>query len=198
MDEEWHQQLFTEGGVPIDVYIPSKFNTRFGFVRFKTKSEGLRAIRLWNGVTIRDHKLIVKFARFTCTNNEFVPRNRTPEQQRNQYSKPGADPVKERTQGSEEDQNKQKMEEEKEKVAETEGPSMPNLEQVDNGVEVVPDTHEEKEPLRDSMSSSGTPNSMSTSKPWKKKKKEEREKSAVYRSAAAAAALSVSISSSGI
>lgn len=52
MDEEWLQQLFTEEGVPVDAYIPTKravkFNKRFGFVRFKTKSEGLRAIRLWN------------------------------------------------------------------------------------------------------------------------------------------------------
>lgn len=55
-----------------------------------------------NDVTIRDHKLIVKFARFTCTNNEFVRRNKIPEQQRNQYGKSGADPVKERTQGTKE------------------------------------------------------------------------------------------------
>lgn len=39
----------------------------------------------------------------------------------------------------------QKMEEEKEQVAETEGPSKPNLEQVDDDVEIVPDKHEEKD-----------------------------------------------------
>ncbi|KAI8570745.1 hypothetical protein RHMOL_Rhmol01G0060400 [Rhododendron molle] len=44
-----------------------------------------------------------------------------------------------------EDQKKEKMEEVKEQVAETEGPSKPNLEQVDDNVEIVPDTHEEKD-----------------------------------------------------
>ncbi|KAH7835763.1 hypothetical protein Vadar_029616 [Vaccinium darrowii] len=33
--------------------------------RYETKGEGFKAIKMWNSATIRDHKLLVKFARFS-------------------------------------------------------------------------------------------------------------------------------------
>ncbi|GFZ09150.1 hypothetical protein Acr_20g0009580 [Actinidia rufa] len=68
MDEEWMHQLFSNSGKVIEVFIPkkrsSKQNLRFGFVRFATREEGLIAIRALNGEKIRDHKILVKLARF--------------------------------------------------------------------------------------------------------------------------------------
>lgn len=54
----WLRHLFNSQGKVIDVYIPAKrslrYNTKFGFVRFKNKEEALRAIKAFNGVSIRN------------------------------------------------------------------------------------------------------------------------------------------------
>ncbi|KAH7865562.1 hypothetical protein Vadar_008272 [Vaccinium darrowii] len=72
MDAEWLFQLFTPAGKVVDTFIPYKRsyfdNARYGFVRFTSMEEGLNAISLINGMHIRGHKILVKFARFSNSN----------------------------------------------------------------------------------------------------------------------------------
>ena len=61
-------QLFSSNGKAIEVFIPKKRSLkqylRFGFVRFATREKGMIAIRSLNGKKIKDHKILVKLARF--------------------------------------------------------------------------------------------------------------------------------------
>ncbi|KAH7847016.1 hypothetical protein Vadar_020823 [Vaccinium darrowii] len=69
MDIVWLSHLFRGFGEVVDVYIPkkrsSRFNTKFGFVRFKSKEEALRAVQALHGIRIRDFNIQVNLARYS-------------------------------------------------------------------------------------------------------------------------------------
>ncbi|KAH7847805.1 hypothetical protein Vadar_030444 [Vaccinium darrowii] len=69
MDIVWLSQLFRGFGEVVDVYIPkkrsSRFNTKFGFVRFNSKEEALRAVQALHGIRIRDFNIQVNLARYS-------------------------------------------------------------------------------------------------------------------------------------
>ncbi|CAL5404875.1 unnamed protein product [Camellia sinensis] len=68
MDKEWLLQLCSGAGKVQDVFIPKKLSKRskrrFGFVRFRSKEEAVRAVEAINGVTVRDCRLFAKLAAF--------------------------------------------------------------------------------------------------------------------------------------
>ncbi|KAH7852951.1 hypothetical protein Vadar_031382 [Vaccinium darrowii] len=68
MDEVWLRQIFRGYGDVVDVFIPNKrslrFNTKFGFVRFKSRAMALCAVQDLHGLLIRDFRIQVKLARF--------------------------------------------------------------------------------------------------------------------------------------
>lgn len=71
MDLVWLNQLFRGYGEVVDVFIPkkrsSRFNTKFGFVRFNSKDEALRAVQDLHGIRIRDFDIQVNRARYSQT-----------------------------------------------------------------------------------------------------------------------------------
>ncbi|KAH7847765.1 hypothetical protein Vadar_030021 [Vaccinium darrowii] len=73
MDVVWLRQLFRSFGDVVDAYIPNKrssrFNTKFGFVRFRSKDEAVRAVHAMNGFLIRDFCIQVNLARFSQPNS---------------------------------------------------------------------------------------------------------------------------------
>ncbi|KAL7228487.1 hypothetical protein ACSBR2_007246 [Camellia fascicularis] len=68
MDKEWLMQLCRGVGEVQDVFIPKKLSKRskrgFGFVRFRSKEEVVRAMEAVNGVTVRDCRLFAKLVAF--------------------------------------------------------------------------------------------------------------------------------------
>ncbi|KAL7228485.1 hypothetical protein ACSBR2_007244 [Camellia fascicularis] len=68
MDKEWLMQLCRGVREVQDVFIPKKLSKRskrrFGFVRFRSKEEAVRAVEVVNGVTVRDCRLFAKLATF--------------------------------------------------------------------------------------------------------------------------------------
>ncbi|KAI8553504.1 hypothetical protein RHMOL_Rhmol05G0021000 [Rhododendron molle] len=68
MDVNWLKQIFSGAGKILEIYIPWKrsfqLNQRFGFVRYGSKEEGLKAIKMWNIAQIQRHRLLVKVASF--------------------------------------------------------------------------------------------------------------------------------------
>ncbi|KAG5532640.1 hypothetical protein RHGRI_027065 [Rhododendron griersonianum] len=78
LDEEvWLHQLFRGYGEVVDVFIPNKrssrFNTKFGFVRFKSRDEAERAVQNLNGILIRDYYIHVNLARFSQDSRSRIP-----------------------------------------------------------------------------------------------------------------------------
>ncbi|KAH7865128.1 hypothetical protein Vadar_002587 [Vaccinium darrowii] len=73
MDEVWLRQIFKGYGDVVDVFIPNKrssrFNTKFGFVRFRSKAEALDAVQDLHGILIRDFRVQVNLGRFSQTSN---------------------------------------------------------------------------------------------------------------------------------
>lgn len=69
MDEVWLRQIFKGYGEVMDVYIPkkrsSRFNTKFGFIRFLSMEEAHRAIQDLDGILIRDFNIHVNLAKFS-------------------------------------------------------------------------------------------------------------------------------------
>ncbi|KAH7847534.1 hypothetical protein Vadar_027263 [Vaccinium darrowii] len=61
MDEVWLRQIFRSYGDVVDVFIPNKrssrFNTKFGFVRFSSRAEALDAVQDLHGILIRDFRI---------------------------------------------------------------------------------------------------------------------------------------------
>ncbi|KAH7854721.1 hypothetical protein Vadar_017130 [Vaccinium darrowii] len=91
MDLVWLNQLFRGYGEVVDVFIPkkrsSKFNTKFGFVRFNSKDEALRAVQDLHGTRIRDLDIQVNLARYSQnrgnknllhSSNDFITSGRNP------------------------------------------------------------------------------------------------------------------------
>ncbi|KAE9444696.1 hypothetical protein C3L33_23406, partial [Rhododendron williamsianum] len=77
MDKVWLHQLFRGYSEVVDVYIPNKrsfrFNTKFGFVRFKSRVEAERAVQNLNGILIRDYYIHVNLARFSQDSRSRIP-----------------------------------------------------------------------------------------------------------------------------
>ncbi|KAG5562906.1 hypothetical protein RHGRI_005595 [Rhododendron griersonianum] len=77
MDKVWLHQLFKGYGEVVDVYIPNKrssrFNTKFGFVRFKSRDEAERAVQNLNLILIRDCYIHVNLARFSLDSSSRIP-----------------------------------------------------------------------------------------------------------------------------
>ncbi|KAH7852442.1 hypothetical protein Vadar_024836 [Vaccinium darrowii] len=75
MDEVWLCQIFRRYGDVVDVYIPNKrssrYNTKFGFIRFLSMEEALRAIQDLNGTLIRDFHIQVNLAKFSQSNRNL-------------------------------------------------------------------------------------------------------------------------------
>ncbi|KAH7858718.1 hypothetical protein Vadar_027137 [Vaccinium darrowii] len=73
MDEVWLRQIFRSYGDVVDVFIPNKrssrFNTKFGFVRFSSRAEALDAVQDLHGILIRDFRIQVNLARFSQASN---------------------------------------------------------------------------------------------------------------------------------
>lgn len=76
MDFVWLCQLFRSYGEVVDVYIPkkksSRFHTKFGFVRFKSKDEALRAIQELDGICIRDSNIQMNLAWYSHSSNNMI------------------------------------------------------------------------------------------------------------------------------
>ncbi|KAK9292931.1 hypothetical protein L1049_020913 [Liquidambar formosana] len=66
MNQFWLRNIFSWYRNVVDAFIPNKrrkgVNSRFGFIRFETKEEALRAIFRLNGVAFSHSKLLVKLA----------------------------------------------------------------------------------------------------------------------------------------
>lgn len=69
VDVAWLRSIFNNHGQVIEAFIPvnrvSKYNTKFGFVRFKTMEEALEAIHALNGKIVQNFCIHVKIARFS-------------------------------------------------------------------------------------------------------------------------------------
>ncbi|KAH7865037.1 hypothetical protein Vadar_001483 [Vaccinium darrowii] len=77
MDEVWLRQIFKGYGEVMDVYIPkkrsSRFNTKFGFIRFLSMEEAHRAIQDLDGFLIRDFNIHVNLAKFSHRRRDLNP-----------------------------------------------------------------------------------------------------------------------------
>ncbi|KAK8625711.1 hypothetical protein V6N13_056872 [Hibiscus sabdariffa] len=72
----WH--AFARNGDVVDAYIAKKLSERrrrFGFVRFKSKTNATRAIEQLNGFSLYGSRLLVKMAEFERKNGEGVDNN---------------------------------------------------------------------------------------------------------------------------
>ncbi|KAI8571941.1 hypothetical protein RHMOL_Rhmol01G0159800 [Rhododendron molle] len=81
MDKVWLHQLFGGYGQVDDIYIPlkrsTKFNTKFGFIRFLKREEALNAVHALDGIVTRDFKLQVNLAKYAGNNSNIVKRRKT-------------------------------------------------------------------------------------------------------------------------
>ena len=68
MTWDWLLQIFRGEGEVTDVHVShkrrSKYDHRFGFVRFKKLEEARKAVRNLNGVKIREKIMKVSFAKY--------------------------------------------------------------------------------------------------------------------------------------
>ncbi|KAE9445258.1 hypothetical protein C3L33_22844, partial [Rhododendron williamsianum] len=68
VDVDWFRQIFSSHGQVRDAFIPfkrsSRYNTKFGFIRYQTMEEASRAIHALNGVIIRNFSIQVNLARY--------------------------------------------------------------------------------------------------------------------------------------
>ncbi|KAH7864577.1 hypothetical protein Vadar_031186 [Vaccinium darrowii] len=78
MDTEWLSQLFSISGYVIFATIPNRrsymHNDRCGFIKFASKKEGLNAIKSLNGMHIRGHNILVKWARLSIYPRGYTQR----------------------------------------------------------------------------------------------------------------------------
>lgn len=68
MSNLWLRQFFKNDGEILDVYVPNRIrkgkNYKFGFVKFKRKSDVDRAIRRNRDFQIKGMKIVIQRARF--------------------------------------------------------------------------------------------------------------------------------------
>ncbi|KAH7849587.1 hypothetical protein Vadar_020031 [Vaccinium darrowii] len=77
MDEVWLRQIFRSYGDVVDVFIPNKrssrFNTKFGFVRFRSRAEALDAVQDLHGIRIRDFRVQKKASMSRALGDDKCP-----------------------------------------------------------------------------------------------------------------------------
>ncbi|KAH7848115.1 hypothetical protein Vadar_033976 [Vaccinium darrowii] len=80
VDVAWLRSIFNNHGQVIEAFIPvnrvSKYNTKFGFVRFKTMEEALEAIHALNGKIVQNFCIHVRIARFSSAKRSYVDRQK--------------------------------------------------------------------------------------------------------------------------
>ncbi|XVF20745.1 hypothetical protein REPUB_Repub12eG0029500 [Reevesia pubescens] len=70
----WLWRIFQNQGTVVDVFIPRKRSSRgrkFGFVRFVSKDDANRAVKMLNGAWRLDFRLGVNLARFNSRSNYY-------------------------------------------------------------------------------------------------------------------------------